>query len=161
MVMMSKSGDQECPVIFNMIEFNEQKNNNTEWYSDSFYTHSKGYKMCLNVHAVEAIKGIRTRLSLYLYVMKGSYDDELTWPLRGEFEIKLLNQISDSEHHSEIVTYDDSVLYRSRSRVKVGDRATEGWGFYRFILSEDLHMTTGARQYLRDDCLFFQLNFKV
>ena len=102
-------------MIFNMIEFNKQKNNSTEWYSDSFYTHSKGYKMCLNVHAVEAIKGIRTRLSLYLYVMEGSHDDELTWPLRGEFEIKLLNQISDSEHHSEIVTYDDSFSYRSRS----------------------------------------------
>ena len=27
--------------------------------------------------------------------MKGPYDDELEWPLRGTFTIELLNQIND------------------------------------------------------------------
>ena len=31
--------------------------------------------------------------------MKGAHDDKQVWPLRGTYEIKLLNQISDSEHH--------------------------------------------------------------
>ena len=39
--------------------------------------------------------------------MKGPYDKELTWPLREKFEVKLLNQISDCEHHSCTVHYRD------------------------------------------------------
>jgi len=30
--------------------------------------------------------------------MKGAYDDELPWPIKKTFNIKLLNQISDTEH---------------------------------------------------------------
>ena len=33
------------------------------------------------------------------YVMKGPNDDQLVWPLEGHSEVKLLNQISNSEHH--------------------------------------------------------------
>ena len=39
--------------------------------------------------------------------MNGPHDDELTWPLKGEFEIKLLNQIRNSEHYSMTLNYDD------------------------------------------------------
>ena len=39
LVMMSKSGDQECPVILIMSQFNKEKTNGFTWYSDSFYTH--------------------------------------------------------------------------------------------------------------------------
>jgi len=49
MATIPKSGDQECPVIFKLVDFNKLKENNVDWYSDSFYTHNKGYKMCLNI----------------------------------------------------------------------------------------------------------------
>ena len=39
-------------------------------------------------------------LSVSLFLMKGPHDDGLTWLLRGNFEIKLLNQVSDTTHHS-------------------------------------------------------------
>ena len=38
MAMMSKSSNQKCPVILRMSQFNKQKKNNVEWYSDSFTT---------------------------------------------------------------------------------------------------------------------------
>ena len=38
-------------------------------------------------------------MAVYMCLMKGTHDDKLVWTLRGTFEIKLLNQISDSEHH--------------------------------------------------------------
>jgi len=75
MVMMSKSGDQECPVIFKMVDYNKQKENNAIWHSDSFYTHNKGYKMCLCADASGNRKG--THLSVFLFLMKGLHDDEL------------------------------------------------------------------------------------
>ena len=124
--------------------------------SDSFYTHNKGYKMCLRVDAAGHGKAKGTHLSVFLYLMKGPHDDELTWPLRGEFEIKLLNQISDSEHHLMNLTFDDNTKGGNK-RVTEGDRAARGWGYHQFIFNKDLHKTTLTRQYLKDDCLFFQV----
>jgi len=49
--------------------------------------------MCLCLYpADQARKG--THLSIFLYLMKGPHNDELTCPLRETFEVKLLNQIS-------------------------------------------------------------------
>ena len=44
--------------------------------------------MCLQVDAAGASDGEGTQLSWFLYLMKGSHDDELTWLLRGKFVIK-------------------------------------------------------------------------
>ena len=155
MAMMSKSGDQECPVIFKIVDFNKKKENNALWYSDSFYTHNKGYKMCLNSDAGGDCDGEGTHLSVFLYLMKGPHDDELIWPLRGKFEIKLLNQISDSQHHSGTVTFNDDTTGNSDKRVTEGERA-QGWGHHQFISNEDLYKTT-LHQFLKDDCLFIQV----
>ena len=157
MTVVSKSGDQECPVIFKMSQYHNSKDNNVAWYSNSFYTHNKGYKMRLRVDAAGHKDGKGTHLSVYLYLMKGPHDDELTWPLRGKFEMKLLNQISDSEHHSMTVAYDDNTKVKHTSRIIKGDRDPSGWGKPQFISNEDLHKITPTHLYLKDDCLFFQV----
>ena len=95
--------------------------------------------------------GKGTHLSVYLYLMKGPHDDELTWPLRKKFEIKLLNQICDNEHYSDYQLTDDGDVV---DRVTEGDRATCGWGISKLISNEDLHSATYTCQYLKDDCLF-------
>ena len=146
-----------CPVIYKLQQFNNRMKNKTEWYSDSFYTHNKGYKMCLRVDAAGNGDGKGTHLSWFLYLMKGPHDDELTWPLRGKIEMKLLNQISDSEHHSMTVTYDDDIESDADKRVTEGDKAVSGWGQPQFISNRDLHKITPTCQYLKDDCLFFQV----
>ena len=156
MAMMSKSGDQSCPVVFKLSEYNIKKENELQpiWYSDPFYTHNKGYKMCLGVYAAGNGLGRGTHLSVLMFLMKGPHDDELTWPLRGrKFEIKLLNQISDSEHHSCILGYD----YTGICRVTEGNRSN-GRGRNRYISNEDLNKITPTCQFLRDECLFFQLS---
>jgi len=61
--------------------------------------------MCLWVYPDGSDDGKVTHLSVYLCLMKGPHDDELTWPLRGKFEWKLLNQISDCEHCSDTMSY--------------------------------------------------------
>ena len=91
MAMMPKSGDQESPVILKMPQFNKEKSNSSTWHSDPFYTHNNGYKMSLRIYAAGVSEGKSTHLSVYLCLMKGPHDDELTWPLKGKFEIKLLN----------------------------------------------------------------------
>ena len=154
---MSQSGNQVCPVTIRMPEFSREKKDGIKWYSDPFYTHNKGYKMCLCIYAAGKGDGKGTHLSVGLYLMKGPHDDELTWPLRGKFEIKLLNQISDSEHHSMTLLYYHSTPDDYARRVTDGNRSEGGWGFPQYISNESLNRIDPLYQYLKDDCLFFQV----
>ena len=142
-----------CPVTIKMTKYKDKKENQIIWYSNYFYTHKKGYKMCLRIDADD---GESTHMSVFLYLMKGPHDDELTWPLRGKFEIKLLNQISDSEHHSVMVAYDDDKVDDYNDRVTEGNRSENGWGYQEYISNEDLNKSALC-QFLKDDCLFFQV----
>ena len=146
-----------CPVAFKMTEYSDKKENDLLWCSDTFYSHNNGYRMCLEVDAVGYGDGEDTHLSVGLSLKKGPHDDKLRWPLRGEFEIALLNQISDSEHYGENIYYcgDDNS----------GNRITElncddndgAWGFAQFISNDDLRKVTPTCQYLKNDCLFFKV----
>ena len=155
MAVMSESGDQQCPVIMRL-EVNKQKDNNIEYYSNPFFTHDKGYKMCLLINPSGYGDGKGTHLSCSLCLMKGPHDDRLTWPLREIFEVKLLNQISDSHHHSFTVTFDDATPDDISGRVTEDGTAT-GWGIHEFISNEDLYKTTTTCQFLKDECRLFQV----
>ena len=63
------------PVDIIMDDFEKHKKSNDEWYSPPFYTHLGGYRICLRVHAngVGTAKG--TRVSVFVYLMRGEYDD--------------------------------------------------------------------------------------
>ncbi|XP_065901944.1 TNF receptor-associated factor 4-like [Dysidea avara] len=146
-----------CPVTVRMLKFNENKENEIVWHSDPFYSHNEGYKLCLSVYAAGCGGSKGTHLSVFLCLMKGPHDDELTWPLREKYEFKLLNQISDFEHHSMAMIYDDRATDVHAGRVIVGDKA-RGWGKRQFISDEDLHKVTPTCRYLKDDCIFFQVS---
>ena len=109
--------------------------------------------MCLHIFAGGEGESRGTHLSLFLYVMRGPHD-KLTWPLRGEFEIKLLNQISDSEHYSAIIPFHDTTV---GDRVTVGNKSQRGFGCGDYISNTDLNMTTSTCQFLKHNCLFFQV----
>ena len=87
--------------------------------------------------------------------MKGPHDDELSWPLIGEFEIKLLNQIGDYQHRTFPWNYDNAGDFGDR--VTVGDRSRLCFGEKHFIANYDLDRVTSTCRYLKDDCLFFQV----
>ena len=41
-----------------------------------------------------------------------------------------------------------------------GEKASYGWGqHYQLIPNEDLHKTTPTCQFLKDNCVYFELNF--
>ena len=75
-------------------------------------------------------------------------------------KIELLNQISDGEHYSRYLHYNDtsSQMKDCTSKVTQGNCATVGWGITTFISNKDLNKTLTTCQYLKDDCLFFQIN---
>ena len=86
MATMFKCGKelkQAYPVIIKMPGYIVKKINGIHWCSDSFVSHNKGYKMCLRICAGGYGGSKGTHLSVFLCLMKGPHDDELTWPLRG------------------------------------------------------------------------------
>ena len=166
MASMFKSGYQVCPVIFKLSEFSKRKKNKSaynSWYSSSFYTHSKGYKVCIRIDINGCKEGKGTHLSTCVHLMKSENDDNLVWPLRGVFRIMLLNQINDSEHFFQAIVYDESTPDGSANKVIASERskADKGWGIPKFVSNKFLHETTKTCQFLKDDCIFLQVDFKV
>ena len=104
--------------------------------------------MNLVVDAGRQASSVNTYMSVYLFILKGEYDDELSWPLRGTFTIKLLNQMSDNQHFVRTVIYDGETkgldLY--------------GNGKARFISSANLYKVTPSCQFIRKECIFLQVN---
>lgn len=100
-------------------------------------------------------------IAVELYLMKGPNDDLLMWPLIGKLELKLLNQISDSEHHLVIVDFHgvNSRMMICRVPVHSTDErsASAIWWNNEFISHEDFYRVTATHQFLRDDCIFFQV----
>ena len=169
----ASSGDQVCPVILKTPGFAVLKKNGGKWFSDSFYTHNKGYRMCLCVDTDgfddnndssndnnDGGSDSSTHLSVTLYVMRGLHDDKLAWPLKGEFEVKLLNQDSDDTHHSETVYFDDDTPADAVYRVMDNDRANEGFGDDEFISHDDFYDST-LYTYIKNDNIFFQISFEI
>jgi len=143
---------QVVPVILKMSDYSSKIKHRADWYSDPFYTHQKGYKMCLNVFAA----GLNSpHLTVWLHLIKGSYDNRLKWPLKGRCEIKLLNQVSNCKHHCEV-----GVIESGDKQPSVHKKHYI-WYNYEFISHEDLETSNSSCQYLKDDALFFQVQCKL
>ena len=140
------SCNQLLPVIVKMPDFMMKNSNKVDWYGGPFFTHHNGYKMRLNV--VPAGHGTSEGLymSVYLYIMEGPFDHLLKWQLRGKFQIKLLNQICDSKHHS--ASYH---IHASRNQSR------PFWYSEEFIPCNELCKVSATCQYVKDDCLFFEV----
>ena len=148
---MLSSGNEILPVFVKMSNFTEKKRQRMKWYSDPFYTHSNGYKMQLSVFpdGVEAVEG--SHVSVGLYIMKGPYDEQLQWPMKGKYEVKLLNQFIDSIHHS--IT--DSIKRLGSNKPAMIRNAFWSWNSKMFISHKTL---TTSNLFLKDDNLYFKVS---
>ena len=156
---MSITGDKICPVIVKVSGFEDKKMNKTKWHSDPFYTHDKGYRMCLRILINGVGNGEGTHVSVFLYLMKGQYDGNLKWPLVGSFEIELLNQKKDGGHHTtKPIKFSEGAPSARRVSSKQPDEmANEGLGRNEFISHEKIKKESDDCQYLKNDCIFFRI----
>ena len=146
--------------IFKMPSFKEKKGSNIEFPSDPFYTHPRGYKIviCIDANGYGDNKG--THVSVWVYLMRGEYDDQLEFPFKGTIKFELLNQLEDKNHHCESYTHDGT--QDCSKRVIDGERSSEVQGVQDFISHEDLgHNAIKNCQYLQDDCLVFRISVDV
>ena len=143
------------PFDFMMRDFEQQKAENDAWYSPSFYTHPREYRLCLKVCSNGLDIGRGTHVSVYVCLMRGEWDNYLKWPFRGDVTIQLLNQIEDKGHHEKTVHFADDTPDSSTVRVTVGERATS-WGWPQFISHGALNYDKNC-QYLKYDSLHFRI----
>ena len=156
---LSVLGNQVVPVIFKMSNFTKKMKNKEEWKSSSFYALHGGYQLYLKVNAAGHGDGEGSHVSVYLYHMKGPYDDELMqsghWPLTGIFTIELLNQQNDTNHFTQKLSVTDEPEDTTSKEIK--DDIV--WEVSQFI-SHDIILNYKRYNYLKNDCLFFRINFK-
>ena len=135
-----------APII--MDDSKKHKQSNDSWCSPPFYTHLGGYRMCLNVDANGWGTGKGTHVSVYVYLMRGEFDDLLKWPFRGEVTIQLKK--NNPSHHQNCYFFNDDTPNKYVCK-QTKERSDCGWGYHKYISHADLY----AAGYLKDDKLVF------
>ena len=126
------------PPVFTMTNFQQRKGNNDDRYSPPVYTHHQGYKICLRINANGLDTGKGTHVSVYVYFMRGRFDNSLKWPFRGMISIQLLNQVNEERHKTHTLAYDDKTPNKCCDRVTEGERSITGRGRTMFIAHTEL-----------------------
>ena len=161
--LLSKTPSWQDPHIatqsvcdFTLTEFTKRKQLNNEYHSPPFYSHSHGYKLCIEVNANGHDKGRDTHISIFIYLMRGEYDNSLQWPFEGDIVVELLNWREDNHHYrGDTITLnryndpDGSVI----NRVTDGEYAHVALGKQSFISHSSLCIPDMNIEYLQDDCL--------
>ena len=108
--------------------------------------------MCLRVDVVGYSSEEGDKLSIFLHLMKGPYDDKLKqsgrWPMRGKFKIELINQLKDSNHHKIYLSYDQ--VTSPSSKIVLGEE--------QFISHSNLLQADKAN-YVENDTLVFRISY--
>ena len=142
------------PLQLIMNEFEHRKNNNRDWFSEPFYTHPQGYRMCVHIYPNGFGNERGTHVSLFTHIMKGEFDDQLSWPFEGKITVELLNQNAENDHHMHEFSYDKDCKHGHR--VTIGEK---NYGLGLDVISHsELNQDSDSKvQYLKDDCLKFRL----
>ena len=142
------------PVEVLMTSFASHHKSNDHWYSPSFYSHEKGYKLCLRVRANGESEGRGTHLSIHIHLMRGEHDDTLQWPVRGKVKLELLNRKHDENHFTGDIEFNDESNPEATGRVingiqiSSGTAAFVGQGGATFIPQDQLF-----QNYMKDDSI--------
>ena len=128
---LALASNSSASITFQLANFHKHKTNSDIIYSPPFYSCPGGYKLCVRVDANGYGDDKGTHVSVFVYLMRGEYDDHLSWPFTGQITAELLNQIENRHRHSKPILF--SVDYAGGQRVVNAERASTGRGQQRFI----------------------------
>lgn len=118
-----------------------------EIYSEEFYSHEGGYKMCLCVYPNGG--GNNQALSLYFVLMKGPYDAFLKWPFSYRVVLTLVN-VHGPSSIKKIIIPDPNLPYFKRP---VSCR-NAGYGYPAFIAHSKLQDKGSG--FVQEDCILIR-----
>jgi len=146
-----------APITVKMTNFSLLRKN-YEWFNHFFLSHENGYKLCLRVFPSGYEDARETSMSVFIQHLNGSHDNDLPWPMQGTIQVQLLNQVKDKHHYLSTISYNNSRDEMCAGQVT--SHEANGMGEPHFIHYDDLFKTTTNKQFLRDDCVYFQISFK-
>ena len=121
------------PMDFVLKNFEQQRKSNGNWFSTAFYTHSRGYRMCLLVYPNGNGDCKNTHVSIFVQMMRGRFDAYLKWPFKGAVTIEVVNQEGLFGQCQHTIIFDNDIPMVYVGEVTHGERANEAWGFPDFI----------------------------
>ena len=139
---------------FTLENFARHKKSGDTWYSQPFYSHPKGYKLCLRVRACGEGKGKGTHVSVFVNLMQGEFDDNLKWPFTGRITVRLVNQENDDGYVTNLLVNftGDTASVDTSYRVTDRPKARKGRGAPSFIAHDKL-----SPNFLKNDCISFEI----
>ena len=141
-----------APIEFTLSDFEQLKNQNSVWFSPAFYTHQRGYRMCLRVCPNGIGDGQGTHVSIFTCLMRGPFDGGLKWPFRGDITIQIVDQAGE-KHHEKVVHYNNNTPDSYANRVTDGECSVQ-WVRHEFLPHTSLGYNTATNtQYLRANSL--------
>ena len=140
---------------FTITQFSHRIRLKNTYFSPPFYTSACGYKMCLKVNAAG---DVGTHVAIHGFLMKGEYDDSLSWPFCADIIIDILNWRGDHSHHREILHFSNHICPDVCARVYHDGLAPIGRGNNKVIpLSELFTKYPLSTKYLEDDCMCIRI----
>jgi TNF receptor-associated factor 4 len=127
------------PYSFIVRDFHSLQSSSKQWFSQPFYTHINGYKMCISVDCNGSDEGAGSHVSVYANLMCGEFDDQLNWPFCGSILIRLKNQFSDKNHIEHDIPFSRDVSAEIGGRVTNQELAESGLGVPRFVSLKELN----------------------
>lgn len=120
--------------------------------SKPFYSSPNGYHMCSRVYMNGDGEARDGYLSVFIEVVQGKFDGQLSWPVVGKVHVTLLNQLEDQGHHAK------KMNIRAEDNTYVGST----FGYYKFIPHSELICDYYSHaQYLLDDTLYFRISVET
>lgn len=108
----------------------------TKFFSDAFFSHKNGYKMCLSVSP----RGYGDKNSVYsgvcFHIMRGPLDDILQWPFKYDVTIALINRHTGLDHCSNTIKYNKNPNHENLQKPTV--EINGGFGRYNFVKLDEL-----------------------
>ena len=144
----SNTGHPIGPVEITMTYFQQHQDEDERWYSQPFYTHPHGYKMCLCVCPKGFGAGKGTHLGLTIHLMRGEFDDQLKWPFRGDIAYQLVDQEGDIYKKFMVAHFNDHTSDKYTKRVTEEQWNTSGQGY-----AKVLPLSRLQPKYLKNNCI--------
>ena len=137
---------------FRVTKYEMKKRSDDSFCTQPFYTSSSGYHIRIQVYPNGCGKGKSSHVSVYIQLMQGRYDRQLSWPFIGTVTVELLNQLVDESHH------DVTTFFNLKDNTNIGD----SWGYDDFIAHHKLPYNPICNtQFLKDDTLYFRVSVEV
>ena len=144
---------EEAANSFTIARFSDRICLQEEYLSPPFYTSARGYRMCLKVCPAGAGTGKGTNVSIYGYLMKGDYDDELNWPFTADVVVDILNWRGGNNHHRV-------VMLQNGSQKRVYKNKVCGWAKSNALAVQELSSSSNP-QYLSEDCMCIRIHVVI